>query len=205
MPVAGLAALATIIVHSCIAHKELRFIFPAMALLIPLAGVGLAGIWGGRTKLQKILLTAGILTGPYMSPVLYMMLPWQDNAHRLYAELAARHPCVVSIQYWGRGFWPVLPVFDGTTRFTVDTIGGGPPGAVEADAIIASADHPASWRGFTRQSCVPQSWIPFHKRPPDVCDWIRPVASCPVGPVVPFILVFPPAAKAFIIRDRLTD
>ena len=43
LPVAGLAALATIAAHSLIAHKELRFIFPATALLVPLAGVGLAG------------------------------------------------------------------------------------------------------------------------------------------------------------------
>src|ERR1700722_17033255 len=98
LPVAGLAALVTIAVHSFVTHKELRFIFPAVALLIPLAGVGLAGVCANKTMLQKIMLTAGLLTGPYMTPLLFMMVPWQDNAFRLYSELAAEHPCVVSIQ-----------------------------------------------------------------------------------------------------------
>lgn len=197
LPVAGLAALVTIIVHCCIAHKELRFIFPAMALLIPLAGVGLAGICANRTVLQKTLFMAGVLTGPWMSPMLYMMLPWQDNAFRLYAALAARHPCVVSIQSWDRGFLPILPMFDAPTRFTGET--------VNADAIIAAVNTTTIPPGFTRQSCTPESWIPFKQRKPDVCFWTRPVSSCQAGPVTPFVLVYPPAARAFVIRDRLTD
>ncbi len=204
LPVAGLAALVTIAVHCCIAHKELRFIFPAMALLVPLAGVGLAGVCANRQMWQKALLTAGLLTGPYMSPLLYMMLPWQDNAFRLYSELAARHPCVVSIQDWNRGFWPILPVFDAATRFTGETAAAS-AGGVEPDAIVAAEGMAGIPPGFTRQSCAPESWIPFKQRNPDVCFWTRAVSSCQAGPVAPFVLVYPPAVKAFIIRDRLTD
>ena len=204
LPVAALAALTIIIMHSCIAHKELRFVFPAMALLVPVAGVGLAGICANRVMWQKVLLAAGLLSGPYMSPLFYMMLPWQDNASRLYAELAARHPCVVSIQDWNRGFWAILPLFDATTRFTGAAPGSG-AGSVEPDAIVAAEGTAAIPPGFTRQSCARESWIPFKPRKPDVCFWTRPVSSCPVGPVIPFVLVYPPAAKAFIIRDRLTD
>lgn len=205
LPVAGLAALATIAVHCLIAHKELRYIFPAVALLVPLAGLGLAEACASRRTLQKLLLTAGLLTGPYMSPMLYMMLPWQDGAVRLDAALAARHPCVVSIQTWNRGFLPILPVFDGRTRFTGPMINSAQPGSVEPDAIIAAVDSPTIPPGFTRQSCARESWIPFRQRKPDVCFWTRPVSSCQAGPVAPFVLVYPPAAKAFIIRDRLTD
>jgi phosphatidylinositol glycan class B len=205
LPVAGLAALAIIAVHSGLAHKELRFIFPAMALLIPLAGLGLAGICASKTMLQKAVLTAGLLTGPYMSPLLYMMLPWQDNAFRLYAGLAAEHPCIVSIQTWDRGFLPILPVFHGTTRFTGESTNSTRSGHVEADAIIAAEGTATIPRGFTRQSCAKQSWIPFKPRKPDVCVWTRPVASCRAGPIEPFVLVYPPAARPFIIRDRLTD
>ena len=202
LPVAGLAALATILMHSAIAHKELRFIFPATALLIPLAGVGLAGVCATTTRMQKALLTAGLLTGPYLSPVLYMMLPWQDNAFRFYARLAAAHPCIVSIQTWDRGFLPNPTLFDGKTRFTGETVQAGP---VEADAIVAAEGASAIPQGFTRQFCAEQSWIPFKPRYPAVCAWTRPVSACPSGPVAPFVLVYPPAARAFIIRDRLTD
>jgi phosphatidylinositol glycan class B len=205
LPVAGLAAVATIVAHSFVAHKELRYIFPAIALLIPLAGVGLAEICSNKTALRRTLLTAGLLTGPYMSPLLYMMVPWQDNASRLYSELAAEHPCVVSIQTWNRGFWAILPVFGANIRFTGETINSGLPGGVEADAIVAAEDTTTIPAGFTRQSCVRESWIPFKPRKPDVCFWTRPVSSCQPGPVAPFVLVYPPAAKAFIVRDRLTD
>jgi hypothetical protein len=202
LPVAGLAAVAIIAAHCIIGHKELRYIFPAMALLVILAGVGLAGIYQHKGRFGKILLTAGVLSGPYMSPLLYMMIPFQDNAFRLYAELAARHPCVVSIQTWNRGFWPILPVFDGRTRFAGEIFGAG---GVEADAIVASADSAAIPPGFTRRSCARESWIVFKQPMPEVCFWTRPVSSCPAGVVAPFVLVYPPDVQRFIIRDRLTD
>ena len=138
LPVAGLAALATIAIHSCIAHKELRFIFPATGLIVPLAGVGLTEVYAHRTMLQKAMLTAGLLSGPYLSPVLYMMIPWQDSAFRLYSKLAAEHPCIVSIQTWDRGFLPIPPVFDEKTQFTGRTVNSGMSGQVEADAIVAA-------------------------------------------------------------------
>jgi GPI mannosyltransferase 3 len=205
LPVAGLAALVTIVVHSSIAHKELRFIFPAIGLIIPLAGLGLASVLANRTMLQKALLTGGLLTGPYMSPLLYMMVPWQDNAVGLYSRLAAKHPCLVSIQTWNRAFWAIPPVFDGKTRFTGETVHRGPSGTVEADAIVGAEDTTAIPPGFTRQYCAGEGWIPFKRRKPDVCFWTRPVSSCPAGPIAPFVLVYPPAARPYVIRDWLTD
>jgi phosphatidylinositol glycan class B len=205
LPVAGLAALATIAVHCCIGHKELRFIFPATALLIPLAGVGLAGVCANKTLSRKAVLTVGLLTGPYLSPLLFMMVPWQDNSFRLYSALAAEHPCVVSVQTWDRGFLPIPTVFGGRTRFTGEALNAGVSGGIEADAIVAAEDDRSIPLGFTRQVCAKQSWIPFKPRNPDVCFWTRPVSSCPAGPVAPLVLVYPPAAKPFTIRDRLTE
>ncbi|MDD2704444.1 MAG: mannosyltransferase [Acidocella sp.] len=195
LPVAGACAAAIIITHCLIAHKEMRFIFPATTLLIPLAGIGLAGACAKR----KYLLMACILAGPYMSPVFLMMVQWQDSASTFYTALARQHPCLVSIQTWNRGFWPIFPVFDARTRFT------GPPlpGEVAPDAIVASADTAQIPPGFTRQACAPESWIPFHKRLPEICYWTRPVTACAQGPSTPFTLVFPPAARPFIIPGRL--
>jgi phosphatidylinositol glycan class B len=48
LPALLLAAIVIVLVHSCIAHKEYRFIYPAVALLTVLAGIGLAQLvdWG---------------------------------------------------------------------------------------------------------------------------------------------------------------
>lgn len=205
LPVAGLAAVTVVIVHSCIAHKELRFIFPATALLVPLAGVGLATIGAGRPMIQKALLAAGLLSGPYASPLLYMMLPWQVSAYRLYSALAAQHPCIVSIQIWDRAFLPQPNVFDARTRFTGPMPQSATPGSARADAIVAAQGSSAIPPGFTLRACARQSWIPFKPRYPEVCFWTKPAAACPERPPPPFVLVYPPAAKAFMIRDRLTD
>ena len=140
-----------------------------------------------------------------MSPLLVITVPWQDSASRLYSRLAAQHPCAVSIQIWDRGFLPILPVFDGKTRFTGETANAGPSGNVGADAIVAAKNTATIPRGFARQFCAKQSWIPFKKPRPDVCFWTRPVLSCQTGPIAPFVLVYPPAAKPYVIRDRLTD
>jgi hypothetical protein len=198
LPVAGLAALATIAVHCVIAHKELRYIFPGVALLVPLAGVGLAEVCCHKNRLQRVVLAAGLMSGPYFSPLFLQMLRWQDNADALYTSLAATHPCVVTIEHWDRGFWPIPPVFGGGTQFT------GPSGVAQADAIVATIGTPVP-PGFILYSCRAESWIPFHARQPEVCSWTRRSNVCAKTAVAPFVLVYPPAAKNFIIRDRLTD
>lgn len=205
LPVAGLVTVAIIATHSIIEHKELRFIFPAMALLVPLAGVGVAGVYQNRRDLKNALLTAGILTGPYMSPLFYMMVPWQISSFGLCAELAAAHPCLVSIQVWNQGFWPMPQLFDGKTRFTSNTFNRDGVKVIEADAIIAPENDTEIPPGFTRQSCAPESWTPFKKPMLDVCFWTRPISSCQAGPVAPVVMSFPPNAAPFIIRDQLTD
>jgi phosphatidylinositol glycan class B len=197
LPVAGWMALAIVIEHSLIAHKELRYIFPAVALAVPLAGIGLAGLWRPGARLRNGLVLAALLSGPYMSPPFYMMLRWQDSAFNLYSELAARRPCEVAIVTWDRGFLPIVPVFGGDTRFTDAT------GENFADAIVAAKGSliPA---GFSLGACAAESWIPFHARKPEICYWTRPAAFCRPAQAVAFTLVYPPAARAFVIRDRFT-
>lgn len=196
LPVAGLVALAIMLEHSFIAHKELRFLFPAIALLIPLAGLGLAGLWQpGRIRRNGLILAA-LLTGPYLSPPFYMMLRWQSSAAALYTSLAAHHPRLVAIESWDRGFLPILPVFGGATHFTDAT------GADYADAIVADAGAQIP-PGFTPGPCAAQSWIPFKPRQPAICTWTRPAQFAQPDRAAPFVLVYPPAARAFVIRDRL--
>jgi phosphatidylinositol glycan class B len=49
-PALLIAAVSIIAVHSCIAHKEYRFIYPAVILFMLLAGIGLGQLmsWGGE-------------------------------------------------------------------------------------------------------------------------------------------------------------
>jgi phosphatidylinositol glycan class B len=197
LPVVALVALAIITEHSLIAHKELRFIFPAIVLLVPLAGLGLAGAWRPAATRRNSLILVLLLTGPYMSPPFFMMLRWQESASALYIKLAADNPCLVAIGSWDRGFWPIMPVFGGETRFT------GATGAEYADAIVArrgSIGIPASFR---LGACALESWIPFKSRKPSICFWTRPASFCQPWRAPPFTLVYPPAARAFVIRDRL--
>jgi hypothetical protein len=196
MPVAGWVALAILIEHSLIAHKELRYVFPGIALAVPLAGIGLAGLWrAGRW--QNFVLLAALLSGPYFSPTFPMLLRWQASAYAMYAAIAAQRPCELAIGTWDRGFLPILPLFGGTTRFT------GAAGVAEADFIVARPGDVRIPAGFTLQACAADSWIPFHPHKPDICYWRRPAAFCRPAQASPFSLVYPPAARAFVIPDNL--
>jgi len=195
LPVAGWVGLAILLEHSLIAHKELRYVFPAVALAMPLAGIGLAEVWRPGAVWRNGLVLAALLSGPYLSPPFYMMLGWQSSAWRLYSQLAARQPCEVAIVTWDRGFLPIVPLFGGETRFTDAT------GVAFADAVVA-AKGVAVPAGFSLGGCAAQSWIPFHRRQPEVCYWTRAAAYCRPGAAA-FSLVYPPAARGFVVRDRL--
>ncbi len=197
VPIAAMVALTIIAEHSLIGHKELRFIFPAIVLLVVLAGLGLGGVWRPDAAWRNSLIVALLLTGPYLSPPFFMTLRWQESASRLYTKLAEHDPCLVAIESWDRGFWPIMPVFGGETRFTDATR------ADYADAIVARRGTIGIPASFRLGACAPESWIPFKPPRPSICFWTRPASFCQPGRAPPFILVYPPAARAFVIRDRL--
>ena len=189
-----------LLTHLSIAHKEFRFIFPALALLAPVAGVGLAELAAAPGLGRRALLYALWLAGAFLSPLTAMLLEYQTNAYGLFHQLARQRPCLVSLQSWDKSFVPMPTLFTARTRFTDRAFNNN----LEADAIIGSLGIVVPPSGFTLQRCVPGSWIPF-KNPsnPQTCVWTRPIpATCPAGPVVPFQIVFPQAARPFVIRDR---
>jgi hypothetical protein len=126
-----------------------------------------------------------------------MMLRWQESAYALYAEIAAQHPCEVAIATWDRGFLPILPLFGGTTRFT------GATGMADADVIVARPGDVRIPAGFTLQACAADSWIPFHAHKSAICYWRRPAQFCQPARAASFTLVYPPSARAFVIRDHM--
>ena len=109
LPVAGYSVIAIIITHSLIAHKEFRFIFPAIALAVPLAGVGLAEILvylrkNGQLSAPKIILGALLLIGPMCSPWIYFMLSLQTNSFQVFEDVAKQRPHLVSVEGLERDF-----------------------------------------------------------------------------------------------------
>ena len=195
-------ALAILLTHSLIAHKEFRFVFPAIALVVPLAGLGLAECWTWlarrRPRLAPLLLGLA-LAGPLVSPFTWFMLEWQTGPFRLFQALAARRPALVSLQGWDRRFIPFDIVFSGATRLTDHT---NLPGA-EAGAVVAGADSAGIPNGYAVSSCVAGNWIPFATPAPRICAWVDPAVTPTAGRAPAFTFPFPLAARPFIITGRL--
>lgn len=217
LPVAGYSMIAIIITHSLIAHKEYRFIFPAIALAVPLAGVGLAEVLvylqkNGQLSLPRIILGAFLLIGPICSPWIYFMMNFQTNSFQIFEDIAKQQRHLVSVEALERGFTnsevnvlPIDLVLGRSVKLTRETLIPTPSGAIEADAIVAAADTVKIPSNFTRQACFSGGWIPFASKPkPQVCVWIRQSLTAPAGNEPPFEFPFPKAAKSFIISDRLT-
>ena len=195
LPFAALAALSILAEHSLIPHKEFRFIFPAIALIVPLVGLGLAASWPRFSKSERILSLLFLLSGPLVSPMTLLNLQMQTNAVRLYSELAQRHPCTVAVEVANGMFMPITPIF-GTTDFA------NTPFAANADAIVAPEDTSSIPPSFIRQNCVKQDRGPVSAEKPRICYWIKPTGWCrEKHRPPPFELIFPPAARRFII-DR---
>lgn len=201
LPVPAIIGAVILLTHLSIAHKEFRFIFPALALLVPVAGVGLAELCAHPGLRRRAPLYALWLAGALLSPLTAMLLEYQTNAYTLFHTLARQQPCLVSLQNWDKSFVPLPTLFTARTRFTDRAVQAN---GMEADAIIGSLGTITPPPGFTLQGCVRGSWIPFKNPPnPQTCVWTRPAApACAAGPVVPFQIVFPEAAKRFIVRKQ---
>jgi hypothetical protein len=218
LPLPAIAALAILLTHTLISHKEFRFIFPAIALAIPLAGLGLSGLWldmksRGWLNTPRLCLGVFLLLGPMFSPYLYFMLQLQTGSFKTFEAVANQHLRLVSIEglhlVFGSekpSFLPMDILFPASTRLTRQTIVSGPAGLTEADAIIASQDTPNIPPAFHVQSCVKGNWIPLASTPqPNLCIWLRHPGADSTETVLPFEFPFPPNAKPFMVKDRLLD
>jgi hypothetical protein len=205
-------ALLILLTHMLIAHKEYRFIFPAIALAAPLAGLGVAELLirlraAGGLTIPRLVLGAALLAGPLTSPWLYFMLSWQARSFHVFTRLAADHPRLVSLQGWDHTFHSFLPfdiVFTGATSLTSQSITPEAGGPIIADAIIATENTKGIPAIFSHPVCYPGQWIPFAAKPnPRTCIWRGPGTAGSIAAAPLFVLPFPKAAKPFIIPDRL--
>jgi phosphatidylinositol glycan class B len=119
MPLLLAAALAILAVHSSIPHKEYRFVFPAVELLMVLVGVGLAQLarWGkDRWRGQSVSGTVAISVGVAIASSFWAAMSFivwsgpilaglRDSAHDnlLAASFVAHGPAPCGIGLYGRG------------------------------------------------------------------------------------------------------
>jgi hypothetical protein len=119
MPLPLVAAITILAIHSSIAHKEYRFIYPAVLLFVVLAGIGLAqtASWGAHrlraanvseTVAASVCTTLVLLfwalaslmvwTGPTVAGLRYSM---HDNLRA--ASFVARAPALCGVGLYGPG------------------------------------------------------------------------------------------------------
>jgi hypothetical protein len=209
LPVAGVAIVAIIATHSLIAHKEFRFIFPAVALAAPLAGVGLAGIYEqlaarNAVSRSKIGIAALAFAGPFCSPWLYFMLLYQTNSFHLFQHLKGQAPALVAIGEWNTSFVPLDVLFTSRTRLTDMSVFDKP--SPRPDLIIATAGSIKAPAGYRVAFCHSGHWIPFAVAPPPgFCVWAPEAPADDTGQAPPCALPFPfpPAALPFIDHHGL--
>jgi hypothetical protein len=205
LPVAGLASVAIILTHSLILHKEYRFIYPAIALLVPLAGLGLADWLQAPKPWRRLGLAALLLAGPWCSPWMYFLLTLQSASVTAFDALRAQSPALVAIGPWEESFLPLDILLTGRSRLT-DLSVFNIPGARPPDVIVATQGSLTPPPGYTQARCYPGRWIPFHPGPTKgFCIWNRQSPATGTTSEPPWDLgFFPPAAKPFIIPDRLS-
>ncbi len=208
----GAMALLILLTHMLIAHKEYRFIFPAIALAAPLAGLGLAALLirlraAGRLTVPRLVLGALLLAGPLASPWLYFMLNLHASSYAMFEDVARLPVSLVSLQGSDPDFHLFMPidlVFTAAQRLTSKTQTSAPGGMSIADTIVAPANSGDIPAAFIRRRCYPSTWIPFAAAPrPSVCIWTRPGIVTDSAAAPPFEIPSPAAAKPFIIPDRL--
>jgi len=206
LPVAGVAAVVIVLTHSLIAHKEFRFVFPAVALLVPLAGVGLAGwLKDGLPRgamWRRAGLAAVALAGPVFSPWLYFLLGFQYTSVQAFDdlrhELAGRPAALVAIGRWNDSFVPIDTLLTGNTRLTTMAVFQT---ATRPDFIVATEGELSPPAGYAEDKCYKGYWLPGGKKMPRFCVWRD--SSPPVeGPAPVWNFDFPAVAKPFRVQDR---
>jgi hypothetical protein len=216
VPIAGIVVLTIIVTHSMISHKEYRFIFPAIALAVPIAGLGLSWLWAdfrNRVPVNTPRLCFGVflLLGPLFSPWVYFNLQWQTDSFWAFDSVSKLPVSLVSVEGLQRMFtsdepayFPIDLMFPASTSLTRQTVVTGPSGTTVAGAIV-SVEHTVQIPpAFHLLSCYKGIWIPFSKSAaPRLCTWASPPGTNSTGPALPFEFPFPAIAKPFIVKDRL--
>ena len=201
LPLTALTALAVLATYWPVAHKELRFLFPMIALLVPLVGLGLAQIvtseWSGRKRRLPVIAAVSVLaSGLLTSPVLRIELSNLVAGARASIALARLGPEAVGSS---------LLRIPGDLYFAPHTVVGAVTADADLaafDALILAADAARPPARFRLIGCYAP---PFRLLPPDrdpaLCAWSA-ASREPEIPVPPLerLLKFPAMARPFTLE-----
>ncbi len=190
MPVVGLVALAILVTHAAIPHKEYRFIYPAIPLFIAMAGVGTAAImqhcreyltahltvpWSAAIgSALWLVMSLDVSTRPFMNPA------WTRDAGFLaaYAEInrlpqicavATNHSVASPGNTWLR---------PGVRLYQINLVDIAAPRLVHAadsfNAIAASSKVHMTDPRFHRMGCHDGNLDEAGAVHLRICVWVRP-------------------------------
>jgi len=205
LPLAGIVLVTIVATHSLVAHKEFRFIFPAIALLVPLAGVALAGWLAALPNARRRVLAGLLLVGPVFSPWPLFLLSVETNSFQAFEYLQSQQAASIAIGKFNGAFLPLDVLLSHGTL--VNYVGATQAQSLRFGFIVALTGSLVPPPGYAVDRCYHGTLmtvrlgetLPF-------CIWRRIVPAPPdqaAPPMAPFNIVFPAAAKPFIIPDRL--
>lgn len=200
LKVATLMAGVVLLTYLPLGHKEFRFLFPMIALIVPVVGVGLARLSREVHPMLVGAVALAGLSGMLGSPVFRAELSRFVPAARAERAAAALHPAVVA------STMAVLPddlYLGARTRLVYVRPGQRVAGA---DALIIPRGAKVDTRGYRRDRCFSapfRSSILARAIPSAECLWIapRPTGAIPGVPYGSF-LSFPRIARRYTVVQR---
>jgi hypothetical protein len=205
LPVFGWTALVILAVHTALTHKEMRFIFPALAVLAVLACIGLAGTLDDWRMKQtpywhKLALTV-LLAGPFFSPLLVASLASGISSFDMFESVKSDQSGVVATNDYQRAYMPLDILFIHPTLVEPMT---GADIARLRPGLILSADPGFEAAGYHRGRCFDTVSIRyFAHKANDICIWVDDHRRAGIPPAPGFMLDVPAKAQPFEVIDRL--
>jgi len=180
LPLLFAVALAIVATLSAVAHKESRFAWPALPLMLTLAGVGTAMLvqrLEGQWRLTTVALAGWVVVSATLG-VLFAPA-WESGVTVVRAMHAvSEDPASCGLAVYPRRFWSVSGGYahlrPGIAIQLLDE-GGMPPDTPTYDWIMAFGPADFSASGFARVACAPAvlSLFDAYYRY-ELCMWRRP-------------------------------
>lgn len=167
-PVLAAVAAAVLVTHSAVAHKEFRFIYPAVVLLVMLAGVGIADVMARAQKKSQPGARAVAIAGLLLAALSFYTWTTAQMSAKYKGALPAFRRLSVDSSVCGvglRGFWfwsggytnlhrnvPIVPVKDdaavaaSSAAFNVLVTIDGVPGHAAGFALERCWGHACIYR-----------------------------------------------------------
>ena len=210
LPVTSMAAFAILLLYLATAHKEFRFLFPVIALLVPVAGIGLSRI-AARLSRSACLIAAAILaSGLALSISSRISVLQIAAAAQAEMTLYPWHPARVGITSWKM---PSDLYFGSRTRLVAIS---NPHDLDGVDGLIMTpGSFPVPSRFHLLGCFKPPQELPevlqekaisARAIDPEFCAWHAKSYDRAIDPPSPdTLLLFPPQSRKYVLQDWSKD